>query len=288
MRMLFGACLPLPMLLAWSVACCRAPQPETDRAKTPDRTGAVGEGEGVAPEPPAPQPSPGPLQVCGTLDDVSPNYAFDSAKLEDFPQDPRDMPRHLPGPFTMALEDGSGRELTRIEFGAMWGHAARLGLDGGVDCHPVKVGFSCLNVPFVRGARSLIVRRGDLVLARYNRTPSAPELRITSPSPGASLPAEGQKLLVSWEASDEDGDLLTHSIYYRPDAGADGQGLWKAVIGDFREQSMELDPILLPPGPRPELMVLTTDRFNTTRAVVALKGAPGADDDNPATERNDP
>jgi hypothetical protein len=229
--------------------------------------------EAVAHEPLLP-PATGHLQVCGVLDDEKPDYTFNSAKLEDFPLDPKAHVGHLPGPYSMVLLDRDGRVLSRLEFGAMWGHGARIGTDGKIDCHPVEVPFSCVDLPFVPGGESIEVRRGDAVLERFARTLHAPEVRITAPAAGARLPAKGA-LKIAWEASDADGDRLWHSIYYRSGAGDGGPGLWQVVLGDFQDTSMELDASLFPPGPAPELLVLTTDRFNTARAVVQLEG-PGA------------
>lgn len=241
------------------------------RSSEPPVVAAPPAAEVVAPEPPPLPPSTGHLQVCGILDESKPDYTFNSAKLEDFPVDPNQLVGHLPGPYAMVLLDRQGRVLSRLEFGAMWGHGARHGPDGKLECHPVEVPFSCINLPFVPGAESVEVRRDDTVLERFTRTPHAPEVRITAPAAHAPLPKKGA-LKIAWEASDADGDVLSHSIYYRPNAGDGGLGQWQVVIGDFQDTSMELDASLFPPGPAPELMVLTTDRFNTTRAVVELAG----------------
>jgi len=224
----------------------------------------------VAPPDPPPPPKPtGWIQVCGTLDADKPDYTFNGAKIEEFEIDPRESVSHLPGPFTMALLDAAGRTLSKEEFGPMWGHAASVGPDGTMDCHPVQVPFSCMNLPFVPGAETIEVRRGGAVLERYTRSRNAPQIRITAPAAGDRLPKRGG-LKIAWEAGDADGDALLHTIYYRAGEVDGGLGPWSAVIGDFRDTSMELDVSLFPRGPAPELMVLTTDGFNTARATLPL------------------
>jgi len=250
-----------------ALAGCR--QPMSDPAAKPVYR-PVGEPAVVEDTRPLPS-STGRLQVCGSLDEDRPDYSFHSAKLEDFPMDPRDLAQHLPGRFSMVLLDEEGRVLSEEKFGPMRAHAARRGPDGEIDCHPVTVSFSCMYIPYVPQTRRLQVRLNETVLESFTRSRHPPEVRITSPAPGVSLPRNGE-LKIAWEASDADGDALSHSIYYRPGPGDAGTGDWEAVIGDFAETSMELDASFFEPGPAPELMVLTTDRFNTTRTIVELKG----------------
>jgi hypothetical protein len=268
-RLVFSVCVLGAAPLA---SGCRDQAPKAADAVVAVPTPTPQPDTGPAVEPPAPlPPSPGPLQVCGILDADKPDYTFNSAKLEDFPQDEATLPGNVPGPFTMQLEDDAGRVLSQIEFGQVFGHAGRVGPDGKIDCHSVEVSFSCMNIPWIPGATTLVARKGDLILERFTRSPNAPVLTITAPTAGQRLRHKGQ-LKIAWEASDADGDNLSHSIYHRPEPGADGEHPWKVVIGDFSETEMELEGLLFDPGPAPELMVLTTDRFNTTRAVVKLAG----------------
>jgi len=254
------------LVLCVCSSACREPRP--DPAARPVYPAAD---EAIAPQPrPLPAPT-GRIQVCGILDESKPDYTFNSAKIEEFEVDPQGLVQHLPGPFSMVLLDRDNRVLAEEQFGAMWGHAARIGEGGEIECHPVSVPFSCVNLPFVPGGEAVEVRHGDAVIERYARTPNPPQVRITEPADDAELPRTG-KLMLAWEASDADGDVLSHSIYYRSGASDAGPGPWSVVIGDFPETTIELDAALFPPGPAPEVMVLTTDRFNTARAIVRLQG----------------
>ncbi|MBW2276776.1 MAG: hypothetical protein JRF63_04745 [Deltaproteobacteria bacterium] len=256
--------LAISLFYIASTSSCR--EPLTDPAAKPVYPV---EEEVVVVEPQPLPPSTGRFQVCGNLDVDKPDYRFSSAKLEDFPMDPSELVQHLPGPFSMVLLDGDGRVLSEEKFGPMGGHAASIGPDGKMDCHPVMISFSCMYVPFVPGVVRLQVRQNETVLESVTRSKHAPELRITSPVPHSGLPKKG-KLKIAWEALDADGDILSHSIYYRSGPGDGGLGNWEVVIGDFAEARMDLDASFFAPGPAPELMILTTDRFNTTRAVVEL------------------
>jgi hypothetical protein len=254
------------MVFALSTAACRAPQSDPEARPVYPREDIT-----VVPEPPPPPPAIGRLQVCGSLDEDKPGYRFSSAKLEDFPIGEYGLVQHLPGPFSMVLVDRDGRVLSEEKFGPMTGHAARRGLDGKIDCRPVTIQFSCMNIPYVPGTARLEVRLDETVLETFTPSENSPELRITSPRAHSKIPKRGE-LKIAWEAKDPDGDELFHSIYYRTSPGDGGLGEWEVVIGDFAETRMDLDASFFPPGPEPELMVLTTDRFNTTRIVVPLKG----------------
>jgi hypothetical protein len=82
-----------------------------------------------------------------------------------------------------------------------------------------EVAFAALVPPLANGQpidRLVIAPVGDVTMAALSieRSPAAPTVSFTSPT---TSPLTGNTLLVSWEASDADGDELTYYLRYSPD-----------------------------------------------------------------------
>jgi hypothetical protein len=114
-------------------------------------------------------------------------------------------------------------------------------------------------------ARSLVLSRGDTVLARRDRTAHPPAVRLTAPTSGQKI--EG-KTTLSWTSSDADGDSLSATVLYSSDGGADG---WSTVALWLEESSFTIDTSMLEPGANPTFRVVVSDGFDEGEAQVSVK-----------------
>ncbi|OPZ14809.1 MAG: hypothetical protein BWZ10_01839 [candidate division BRC1 bacterium ADurb.BinA364] len=110
-------------------------------------------------------------------------------------------------------------------------------------------------------------------LWRLERSAHAPKISLLSPNGGERF-ASGARPLVSWHASDEDGDALMYSIHYSPDAGA----RWFPVTSGLRAKSFVWNTIGSPGGGGGLIRVRACDGFNsaedTSDAPFSLAGQP--------------
>ena len=72
--------------------------------------------------------------------------------------------------------------------------------------------------PFPSETGWVELRFEEQVLCRYERSPSAPEVRVLTPDGGESFGAY-EKVHVQWELEDPDRDDLSSTVYYSPDGG---------------------------------------------------------------------
>ncbi|MCZ6794243.1 MAG: hypothetical protein O7J95_11590, partial [Planctomycetota bacterium] len=83
-----------------------------------------------------------------------------------------------------------------------------------------------------------------------------PTVHVEFPNGGEVL--DGDRIPVSWSASDPDGDPLAFCVQYSPD----GQ-TWETVALDVRETSIELDAVNVSAGNQARVRVLATDGINS-------------------------
>jgi PKD repeat protein len=121
-------------------------------------------------------------------------------------------------------------------------------------------------VPAGTDVASLAVLDGDRLLIEWLASAHPPELEL----PAGPLDATVDVLL-TWTASDRDGDPLRFDVDYAPD-GRD----WRPLAIGLRAASLRLSPEALPPGPEPRIRVVARDGLRATAAEVALviDGAP--------------
>jgi hypothetical protein len=62
------------------------------------------------------------------------------------------------------------------------------------------------------------VRFDETILLRGEKTAYTPTVRIISPNGGEQF-SSNQEVRITWQAEDEDGDLLNYSVFYSPDNG---------------------------------------------------------------------
>jgi hypothetical protein len=105
----------------------------------------------------------------------------------------------------------------------------------------------------------LEVRRSETILARLTKTTYAPEVQVLSPNGGEDF-ASDEVVTVSWNASDQDGGELLHTIEYSPDNGENWIVIASLVAGN--EFQLNLGDVPGTNGYNGLLRVTTSDGFN--------------------------
>ncbi|MEP7336870.1 MAG: hypothetical protein ABI977_03935 [Acidobacteriota bacterium] len=114
--------------------------------------------------------------------------------------------------------------------------------------------------PLPAGVARILVKDGATVLATKEISANAPVVRLLSPNGGESWPATGRQL-ISWAASDPDGDPLTYTLQYSRDGGQN----WQLIADQVQGASYEFDASWLPGGQQARVRIMATDGFNTVR-----------------------
>jgi uncharacterized protein YkwD/methionine-rich copper-binding protein CopC len=120
-------------------------------------------------------------------------------------------------------------------------------------------------------AYSLILPRPDnmkrIVLYDKNGTKlneriaseNAPTVTVTAPNGGETIQNDAEKLTVTWDANDVDGDTLTYAIDYSLDGGSN----WKPLVSGYDQKSIEIDVALLAGTSQAKFRVIADDSFNS-------------------------
>ena len=114
-------------------------------------------------------------------------------------------------------------------------------------------------VPAAQGVTGIQISLDGKVLAQKLASSHKPDVRVVSPKGGGTL-LPGT--LVSWQASDPDGDPLTFSVFYSHDSGQ----TWRLLAMDLTGNSYRL-PERLPGSSAAQLRVMAHDGFWTTSDV---------------------
>jgi hypothetical protein len=87
---------------------------------------------------------------------------------------------------------------------------------------------------------------------------STPVVTITEPNGGEKYPA-GSIISIKWDASDEDADQLTYSVFYSPDGGAS----WLPAADGLTDPGYDLPADSVTGSENAFIKVLVTDGVNT-------------------------
>ena len=119
----------------------------------------------------------------------------------------------MPGAMAaIELRDAAGSVLGRFPFRIDWREPHRTE-------ERSTIAFT-YTVPELAGTAMIaLVGPDGAVLHARQRSASAPQVRIVEPADGGSVAVEGDRLRVSWDGSDADGDALTYMVLYSPDGG---------------------------------------------------------------------
>jgi VCBS repeat-containing protein len=101
---------------------------------------------------------------------------------------------------------------------------------------------------------------------------NAPTVSITAPNGGETIQNDADKLTVTWEANDADGDTLSYAIEYSLDGGTN----WQTLVSGYDQKSIEIDVALLAGTKQGKFRVTADDSFNSgsdeSNAVFTVEG----------------
>lgn len=119
-----------------------------------------------------------------------------------------------------------------------------------------------LSIPYPAGTARIVLRHRGVPIAARSVSPHAPTVRLISPNGGEMWSGTGAHV-VTWTASDQDGDTLHFALHYSTDGGVS----WIPAGIDLVGTSHTLDVSRLPGGTSILLRISATDGVNTTSDV---------------------
>ena len=194
------------------------------------------------------------LSVFGTIVTATQQVTLDPFyRLSDT----TDMLGRVPGDYSIRLSGASGQQLADYQFTPSSTH-----LDPGSSCAnspPASPPAQIMEyVPWVPGTARVSIFHGASELAYRRVSEHAPVVTVLAPGGGATL--DGESVIVSWSATDEDGDPLSFSVEYSVDGGAH----WSMLQSHITAQSITLPLAKLPGAQAGKFRVLATDGVNTS------------------------
>jgi hypothetical protein len=112
-------------------------------------------------------------------------------------------------------------------------------------------------VPWITGTQKIVIASATQHLITRTVSANAPTVTVQAPAGGITL--TGSSVIVSWSASDADGDPLTFSLDYSKDGGA----TWTPLSGQIPSTTIAIDLTLLPGGTQGKFRVWASDGVNT-------------------------
>jgi hypothetical protein len=113
-------------------------------------------------------------------------------------------------------------------------------------------------LPMFDRPEAVVLKQGENELARLERSPSAPDVELASPTANGFLSQQ-----VTWSASDTDGDPLTYWVQYS-DGVTDGVRQWRSLGVDLDSNELAVELSNLAGSDDARVRVLATDGLNTT------------------------
>ncbi len=161
------------------------------------------------------------------------------------------------GEYTVVLLDGKGKEVYTQNFSAVVGEA-----NGTDEEEPVSGGSFVLVLPWQEGVKEVVFSHQGNELSRIKASKNTPTVTFTNPVGGETWGASGEQI-VSWEAEDKDGDLLTYTLQISRDNGAS----WDTMNPNMTETSLQFDTSFVAGAEQAIFRVLASDGLNTSEAV---------------------
>ena len=155
-----------------------------------------------------------------------------------------------PGEYSLLAMDASQNVIHRVDFQPQ------------IPVDDFSMGSSCdqaiFMVPVLVDPRIDQIRivHNENVLAFRTRSPNAPVVSIIFPYAGVSL--DNPTELLSWSASDADGDQLTYTVQYSSDGGTN----WETLAVNWPETTFTLDMAFLTGTTTGRFRVMASDSFN--------------------------
>ena len=110
-------------------------------------------------------------------------------------------------------------------------------------------------IPYHAQTKSIILKHGTKILNTISISPNKPVVTVTYPNGGEVLSGEQ---IISWDATDADGDVLVYDILYSEDRG----NKWYAIAVDIDKNSLVWDTTRAPSTSEALVRVMATDGVN--------------------------
>jgi hypothetical protein len=177
----------------------------------------------------------------------------------DMTDDSKDLTtRPLGKTYTLRLEDAEGKALEDFSFDVSPLHSTPpKEMRHSMIAHPMPFNFY---VPWNPSTARIVILKDQTELASRVVSLHVPKISSLTFASGKSV---GGKQILSWEATDEDGDKLTYSVWYSRDGGQN----WMPIAAYLSEDFLAVDFDRLPGAKEALLRVLASDGVNTSQEV---------------------
>jgi subtilisin-like proprotein convertase family protein len=194
------------------------------------------------------------LVVVGAIDrSATPTPSVTLQPLFIIP-DALDLDPRVPGPYAIVLRDAGGAELANYPFTPDEIHE---GQPMGGPSRAADLLFINELVPFVAGTARVEITGPSGLLISVSAGPGMPSVTLLTPNGGETL--DQQTIPLRWTSDDPDGDLLTFSVQYSRDDGAN----WEMVAQYVKDGELELDASNIGRTEAGRFRVLVSDGINT-------------------------
>jgi ribosomal protein L40E len=189
------------------------------------------------------------LYVSGSI------YSNGTIELPTWYRIPNGYPDLEPGntgSHAIVFLDNNGNQLSRVMFNA----SSIIGLDSSSD----TLAFA-FTIPYVNETAKVIIMRGNTVIAQRSVSTNLPIVKVLSPNGGEILNTETCD--IRWQASDQDGDILTYVLLYSPDEGDS----WIPLATDLTHTNYTWNSSNLSNGSDYLIKVIASDGVNTSEDI---------------------
>jgi methionine-rich copper-binding protein CopC len=159
------------------------------------------------------------------------------------------------GDYKMSLQTSDSTELAAYPFGPV-----NINVGGDSDASGASESAYSLILPRPDNMKRIVLYdKAGTKLDERIASENAPTVRLTAPNGGETIQNDAEKLTVTWDANDVDGDTLTYAIDYSLDGGTS----WKALVSGYDQKSIEIDVALLAGTSQAKFRVIADDSFNS-------------------------
>jgi len=190
------------------------------------------------------------LEIMGYFDE---NGAFTAYPWYSYLSGTSSLTSNRDGAYAAAVFDSSGKRLSIAYFDVTdesWVDTGDGSVFGGSDKIPVRV-----VVSFPENAAKVVIYKGNQEIHVNNLSANAPKVAFTGITAGQKL---GDRVTLTWDASDADGDKLTYQIWYYRTLGE----MYLVATG-LTGNSLDVDLTKLPGSGEGWFGILATDGGRT-------------------------
>lgn len=151
----------------------------------------------------------------------------------------------VPGDYSLEIQAADGGVLASLPF-------AKSFVD--VEGEPLAMNFFSYQIAAPAGAHKIVLLKGATVLDEIEASSNPPLVTLTAPNGGETWSGDH---IVTWTASDADGDDLSFTLLYSPDNGVS----WFPLAAGLTGTSYALNTIQLVGGDQALIRIIASDGF---------------------------